>query len=336
MVRDFDARSGFFVLLLAVVTVLSLAIVLPFLTYVLLALLVAFLLSPLHRRLSSAVGDQVSAFVLVGGALALTGGTIAVLLISLPANVSNISGAITDVLQQSQIQQQVREAVGVRIPINTVLSDAPRRAADLLVGDISTIASMTIDTFLGLLLFVFLVYYLLKDGDRLVAWVSEIIPLRPSTAAELRQVTSSTTWAVLKGHVLVALVQGGIAGLGLLAVGLPNVVFWTVVMMFLGLIPVIGVAGVLGPAVIYLTLVGRLAAAGFLTVYGFTVVAAVDDYLRAYVVDRGSELHSAAILVGAFGGVYAFGTMGLFYGPIVVGLFQALVRLFDEHYVPSA
>jgi len=128
-------------------------------------------------------------------------------------------------------------------------------------------------------------------------------------------------------------IQGIVAGIGLLIVGISNVVFWTMVMVVLELFPVVGVAGVLAPAALYLALTDRLLAAGFIVVYGLTAVAVVDDYLRALVVDRESSLHSAAVIVGVFGGVYAFGVMGLFYGPVVLGLFQALIRLFSENYV---
>jgi len=252
--------------------------------------------------------------------------------LSLPANAAVLSREFERVLTQTQIERQVERVLGRDVPFSSVLADLPNRGVELVVGDLSTIVGAAIDAFLGIALLLFLLYYLLKDGDELVAWVTSMAPLRAETTEEIVREAHVSTWAVLKGHVFIAVAQGAIAGIGLLVVGIPNVVFWTVVMMFLELFPVVGVVGVLGPAVVYLAFADRLLAAAFLAVYGLTAVAVVDDYLRAYVVDRESSMHSAVVLVGVFGGVYAFGVMGLFYGPIVLGLAQTLVRLFDENY----
>lgn len=196
--------------------------------------------------------------------------------------------------------------------------------------------SVATHAFLGFILLLFLLYYLLKDGEQLIKWLMQMAPLRPEVQDELYTEVHGTTWAVLKGHVLVAIVQGFVAGIGLFLVGIPYVVFWTVIMMILELFPIVGVAAVLGPATLYLVLADRVLMAGFLLVYGLTAVTVVDDYFRALVVDRESSLHSAVILLGVFGGVYVFGVMGLFYGPIIVGIFKTLVRLFNENYVSKS
>lgn len=335
MALRLDVRTAFFGLLLAVATVLVFLVVVPFVTYLLAALLLAFLLYPLHRRLSSRVDDRLSALALVSGAVGALGAFVAVLVVTLPADASALSRGVRQGTDGT-LQRRLEESLGVDLPVEAALADAPGRVAELLVGDLSGIVSAAVDAFLGAILLVFLVYYLLVDGAELVAWVTDVMPLEEEMAADLRDEVHATTWAVLKGHVFIAVVQGIVAGFGLFVVGIPNVVFWTVVMAFLELFPVVGVAGVLGPAVLFLVLVDRLLAAGFLALYGLTAVAVVDDYLRAFVVDRESSLHSATILVGVFGGVYAFGVMGLFYGPIVLGVFQTLVRLFDENYAADA
>ncbi|SDR00265.1 AI-2E family transporter [Halopelagius longus] len=337
MIRsDIDARSVFFAILLAFFALLVAAIIKPFLSYLLGVILLAFVLYPLQRRLEPRLGDQLSAFALVAGALSATALSVAVMVMAVPTDPSRVTQTIENELARGQFQRQLESALGVELPLQSFLANAPRRVAQLLVGDISNIVSATTDVFIGLLLLVFSLYYLLKDGDRLVAWIKRMLPLEAEITEELTDEAYVTTWAVLKGHVLVAVVQGIVAGAGLFVVGISNVLFWTAVMMFLALLPIVGVAAVLGPAALYLFLDGRLLAAGFLVAYGLTAVALVDDYLRAYVVDRGSSLHSAVILVGVFGGVYAFGVMGLFYGPIVIGLFKRLVQLFNEHYVETA
>lgn len=337
MIRsDIDARSVFFTVLLAFFALLVAAIIRPFLSYLLAVILLAFVLFPLQKRLEPRLGAPISAFVLVAGSIGATALVVAAMVMAIPTDPSRITQTIENELARGEFQRQLESALGVELPLQSLLANAPRRVAELVVGDLSNLVAATTDVFIGVLLLVFSLYYLLKDGDRLVEWVKRMLPLKTQITEELTAEAHDTTWAVLKGHVFVAVVQGIVAGAGLFAVGISNVVFWTAVMMFLALLPIVGVAAVLGPAALYLFLDGRVFAAVFLIVYALTAVALVDDYLRAYVVDRGSSLHSAVILVGVFGGVYAFGVMGLFYGPIVIGLFKRLVRLFNENYVETS
>ena len=323
----------FFAVLLSIFAYLAVLVVRPFLTYLLAVVLLAFLFWPVQKRLAPQVGQRVSAFVLVAGAVAVMSIVVVLIVVLLPADAAELSRGLERLVTETQFDQRLEALLGMDIPFESILADVPQRGAEILIGDLSTILGAATDAFLGLILVLFLLYYLLKEGDRLVQWVTQMMPLPETATDELVNEVHESTWAVLKGHVFIAIVQAIVAGLGMAVVGLPNLVFWTVVMMVLGLFPIVGVAGVLGPAVLYLAFVDRLLAAGFLLVYGMTVVAVVDDYIRALVVDRESSLHSATILVGVFGGVYAFGVMGLFYGPIVLGLFKTLIRLFNENYV---
>jgi len=139
-------------------------------------------------------------------------------------------------------------------------------------------------------------------------------------------------WAVIAGHVFVAAIQGGVAGIGLFVTGIPNALFWTVVMMVLALLPVVGAPLVWGPAALYLLGQGDTAAAVGLAVYGTFVVGITDDYLRPVVVDRRANLNPAVILFGIVGGVYVMGAMGIFFGPVVLGALKATIDVFDERY----
>lgn len=333
MNEDRAIRVGFFAVLIAIFAYLSWLIVRPFLSFILAALLLAFALHPLQRRLAARIDARVAAAALVSGAAVLTIGLLALLVAAVPVDAAELSTAVENLPAAEELRAELEAILGVEIPLEDYLAQAPERFAELLLGDITGILGAAIEGTLGAFLGVLLLYYLLKNGAELAAWVRRVFPLTDSTTDELIDDAKRTTWAVLKSHVFIAVAQGVIAGLGLFVAGIPNVVFWTLVMIVLSLLPIIGVIVVLGPAVLYLVFVENFLAAGFLAVYSIAVVATIDDYLRAYIVDRGSALHTGVILVGVLGGVYAFGVMGLFYGPIVLGLFQAMVRLFNEEYV---
>lgn len=328
-----SARAAFSAGLVLALGALSLLVVLPFLSYLLAAVLLAFVLTPIHRRLVDRLGPRLSA----GG---LVGGTLLVVLLPVAAAV----GAALDDLRAlaegrtampalNAVERLLARRLGVDVSLQSRLQSAAADLPGQIASQVPSLLSGGVEFLLGVLLLLFVEYYLLKDGAALASWVLSSIPLPEAVARELFSAAEEMTWAVLKGHVLVAAVQGIVAGVGLFVAGIPNAALWTAVMAVLALVPVVGVAPVLGGAVLYLAVQGRVLAAALLVAYGATVVAITDDYLRALLVDRGSaSLHPAVILVGVLGATLAFGPMGLFFGPVLLGLLKVTIEVFEAHY----
>ncbi|WP_224448135.1 AI-2E family transporter [Haloprofundus salilacus] len=331
-VRGANVRVVFAGVLVTVLGVISGLMLLPFLTYLLAAALLAFVLYPLQERLSGRIGSQASAAVLVTLSVLGVVLPLGLLLYGLASGGRVVPRELEELPQLRTVDSLVEQYLGVEIAIRSQLNAALGQLSSMLAEQSSGIIGAGVHATLGVLLLVFVIYYLLKDGRQLVQWLKYVTPLPQTVQDELYERTTAMTWAVLKGHVLVAVVQGLVAGVGLFVAGIPNAGFWTLVMMILALVPILGVGIVVGPAVLYLAVVNRLLAAVLLAVYGLTIVALIDDYLRAYLIDRGSALNSAVILVGVFGGIYVLGPMGLFYGPILLGLFKATIEVFDDYY----
>ncbi|WP_115865295.1 AI-2E family transporter [Halorussus litoreus] len=324
------ARTGFAAILVGTLAVLSVLVVEPFLEYLLVAMLLAFVLRPAQRRLAPEIGERVSAVALVSLTVLLVVGPMGLFVEVALDRVSDFPTSVDELPAVGSVQQFVERTLGVQLG---------SRFEQLLEAGVSTVteqssafASASVHFSLGILLFLFLLYYLLKDADRLVAWARGVTPLPQAVQDELYAEAEEATWAVLKGHVFVASLQGLVSGLGLFALGVPNAGLWTVVMMFLAMIPIVGVAPVMGGATIYLVVEGRLVAAVLLVVYGMTAVAVTDDYLRALVIDKESSLHSGVVLLGVFGAIYFFGAIGIFVGPIILALFKATVEVFSAYY----
>lgn len=325
-----EARTGFAVVLVLVLAVLSALIVEPFLSYVLAAILLAFVLYPVQRRAAARVDERLAALLLVSLTVALVVGPVTVLFDVALSELDTAPETVTDIV--TQVEQLLERRFGVNLRIATPADRLAEQFASIVTERSSRLLELGLHAFLGVLLFLFLLYYLLKDGGRFVGWTKRVTPLPRTVQDELYAEAEEVTWAVLKGHVFVASLQGFVSGVGLFALGIPDAPFWTVVMMFLAMIPIVGVAPVMGGAAIYLAVNGRVVEAALLVVYGMTVVAITDDYLRALVVDRESSLHSGVILLGVFGAAYLFGAIGIFLGPIVLALFKATIEVFSEYY----
>lgn len=328
-----NPRKGFLLTLVAVLFALSGVLIQPFLQYVLGAVLLAYLLYPLQLRFEEHASSMVTAFSLV--VLAVVG-FVAPLVVVIGAVADSAERTLrkfeTNGIQLGEIESRVEELTGQEIDILGEFVGSGRELGTV-VFDMSIDAFETITFHLiGAALGLFLLYYLLKDGDDLLDWLTQMVPLPADIQRDLHSEINGVMWGGLFGHVFVALVQGVVAGIGFAAAGVPNAVFWTAVMIVLAMVPLVGTIPIWGGAVGYLYLTGKPAFAVGLFVYSVIIVGLTDDYLRPFAVNRYAKLNPAVILLGILGGGYAFGVMGLFFGPVVLGALKATLRVSSENW----
>lgn len=333
-----DVRTAFFALLLLILGAIATLMIAPLLQYVMAAALLAFVLYPAFERLEPRLGPRLSAILLTG--FAIVAAVVPLLVISVVI-LQTVVSFLND-FDEGHAMESVRELAADDLGLEAgqvdtletvVLAEVESSFPDvveLVLLELVGLLNASIEMGVGVVVFVFLLYYLLVDGPGFVAWLGSVAPLDPAVREELFEEVSVVTWAVIYSHVLVAVVEGLLGGIGFSLLGVPNVVFWTVVMIVVSFLPAIGVWLVWAPAVGYLAVTDGPVTAVLLLVYGLTVLAVVDNYLRAIFVDRGSGLHPAVVVVGVIGGIYLLGIMGLFLGPVVLAVFKAGLNVFDR------
>jgi predicted PurR-regulated permease PerM len=126
----------------------------------------------------------------------------------------------------------------------------------------------------------------------------------------------------------VALVQGGLGGLGFLMVGLPAPLFWGTVMTFLAFIPILGAFLVWVPAVVILFAQGAYLKAVILLVWGAIVVSLSDNFLRPILISGRTQVHTLLLFFGILGGLKVFGFLGFIAGPLVITICLAMVDIY--------
>jgi predicted PurR-regulated permease PerM len=129
-------------------------------------------------------------------------------------------------------------------------------------------------------------------------------------------------YGVALGVVLTAFVQAVLAGIGLAVVGVPFAVMLTAV-MFIAAVVQIGVVPVLLCAVGWLYWTGDTTWGTVLLVWTL-LVAPVDNILRPILIKKGADLPLLLIIVGVLGGMFAFGIIGLFVGPVILAVAYTL------------
>lgn len=328
--------KGFLIALAAVLFGLSATILRPFLQYVLGAVLIAYVLYPVQRRLETYTSPAVVAFGLVGLAVAGVIVPLAVVFVTIADRADTVIESLRgDPAPIAALESRLREFTGIEIDLSEQLVRTGREIGTILIERSTEVFGTITFHLLGIALALFLVYYFLKDGERLLAWLDYATPLPAEQRRELYEEIDGVMWGVIVGHVFVGVVQGVVAGIGFVIVGVPNPVFWTAIMVVLAMVPLVGTIPVWGGAVVYLYLTNQPGLAAVLFVYSVVVVGLTDDYLRPFAVDRYAKLNPAVILIGILGGAYAFGVMGLFFGPVVLGAFKAVLNVLAADRPPA-
>ena len=178
-----------------------------------------------------------------------------------------------------------------------------------------------------------LFYLLLRPGETWEA-VRPYIPFSAKNTEKLRQRFRDVTTSTIIGTGLTAAAQGAILGLAFWIVGLPNALFWGVVTMVFGILPIVGSGLVWVPAAIALLISNRPGPAALITLVGL-FVGNVDYILRPMVFRRWANIHPLITLVGALAGVPYFGILGLLIGPLALSYFFELVKMYREEYLST-
>lgn len=187
-----------------------------------------------------------------------------------------------------------------------------------------------LNALVALAIMLFLLFFFLRDGERMLAIAVRLIPMRPARRGELVDHVAAVTRAVVFGSLLTALVQGVLVGIGFALVGLPSPVVFGAIAAVASLIPFVGTSLVWVPAVGVLFLQGRWVAALGLAVWSVAVVSSADNVVRPLFISGRAQISTLPVFLGLLGGVTAFGPIGLVVGPVVVALTLTLLRFAEE------
>lgn len=172
------------------------------------------------------------------------------------------------------------------------------------------------------LVFVFFFY---RDGPRLAAFVLRLLERLIGERAEYYlDLVAGTVQRVVNGVIGTAAAQALLALIGFLITGVPGALVLGIMTFMFSLIPM-GPPLVWIPATAWLAWNGEYGMAIFLGIWGTFIISGVDNVLKPYLISRGGNLPLVIVLLGVFGGLLAFGFIGLFIGPTLLAVAYSLV-----------
>lgn len=211
------------------------------------------------------------------------------------------------------------------------VEEAMRSAGNLIAGSFRTlsgrllsIGSDALGIFLQISVMLYLVFFFLRDGDRLMAKIRRSIPLADEHQSQLATKFMAMARATIKGSFIVALVQGFLGGFIFWVLGIEGPVLWGVLMGVFSLIPAVGTGIIWVPVAIYLLATGDLTKGLILAGFGVAVISMVDNVLRPILVGKDTGLPDWLLLVTTLGGMTLFGFNGILIGPLIAAIFVAV------------
>lgn len=171
-------------------------------------------------------------------------------------------------------------------------------------------------------------FFFWAGGDSLTVYLSRIVHRIAGDKAErLITVTGRTVRGTVYGILGTALVQGLLTMFGLWVSGVPRPLLLGAVAALLAVMP-IGAPVVWIPAALWLLSIGHTGWGIFLGVYGLFCISGSDNVIRPYFISRGAQLPFLLTILGVLGGAIAFGLLGIFLGPVLLGVGFTLVAEF--------
>jgi predicted PurR-regulated permease PerM len=347
MPAKFTIESRHYLLILALLLALygSYLLVAPYLGAIVLAFVLSLLCYPVHHWISNKMPTKPNLAATLSCLLL-------VLVILVPASLVFAALVQQGLLVTKQIYLWLGQGGAEQLLLHPYLQQLQALAADKLPGDLLTprqiierlsefaagfskellnLSTKMLGDLTGLLfsfvLMLFVLYFLLRDHDKIVAAIQHYIPLSRSQKDALLSEAKLVARSAVLGSVLTAIAQGLAGGIAMAIVGFPGL-FWGTMMAFASFIPAVGTALIWLPASLYLFFTGDWGWGLFLAGWGVLVVGSIDNVLRPILMQGSSNMSTLLIFLALLGGIQLFGLIGVIYGPIIFALTLVLLRLY--------
>jgi len=326
-------------IILGVLIVLAFLLIKPMLLAIIFGFILAFIFLPLQRKLLRCTNSKtLSAFIVL---LLL----VAVVIIPL--------WFITPVLLKQSIQifiaSQEMDLVG---PIKEIfpslfsIETISNELTNVIYSSITKLTNSAMSTFsslilnfptiaLQLLVTLFVFFFTLRDGNKLVDYLQSILPFPKKIEKSLFKSTEDITFSVLYGQVIIGILQGLLVGIGFFIFGVNNALFLTLLAAIAGILPIIGTAIIWLPVAIFLLVKGNIGAFIGISVFGLLSSLSENTVKPAFVAKR-TNVNSAIILLGMIGGLIMFGIIGVILGPLVLSYLLIVLEVYRDKRIPGA
>ncbi len=312
----------------------------PFFGAVLWGIILAIVFGPLYRRLSRSMRQRRTLAALATVVIILVMVILPVALLAallLQEGVSTYERIQSGDLNVGRYFQQVFNALPAwvtdlldRVGLTSLgvvqerLSASLTKSVQFVAAQALNLGQNALSFIVSLFIMLYLLFFLLRDGDGLSRRLKGAVPLHPDQLRNLAGRFTTVIRATVKGSIVVAVVQGALGALILWLLGVNAPVLWGASMAVLSLLPAVGAAVVWLPVAIYFLVTGLMWKGLVLIAFGVLVIGLVDNILRPILVGKDTRMPDYVVLISTLGGIAIFGLNGFVIGPVIAAMFMAV------------
>jgi predicted PurR-regulated permease PerM len=215
----------------------------------------------------------------------------------------------------------------------SLLQEAARAAGRVGSFVVNRTAIGTLAALGNIFVIFFTLYYLFRDGDRILGRLRFLSPLRSEYEDMLLRRFLLISRASLKGTVLIGIIQGTLGAIIFLLVGIETWLVWGFVMVILAIIPFTGAWLIMVPAGIVQIVIGNIWQGVVILALAVGLVSTIDNVLRPRLVGGEARMHDLLIFFSTLGGISAFGVMGFIVGPVMAALFVSALDMYGLEFM---
>jgi predicted PurR-regulated permease PerM len=340
----------FFIAVLAI----AVLIVRPYISTLIVSALIVYILYPVYSFLCNITKmKRLSAVMIIAGLLTL-------LLISLSIAVVTITKESYDVyksaksvfLEESSFENLCVESDGfvcdIYFSVNNVSEKYDLDLGFHLARGFSSIATSFVNKssdfvlnipklLLHIFISLFAMYYMFIGGKSMLDSMENALPMSKAHSEKMIKQFNDIISATIYGAIVIAIIQGILAGIGYFIFGVSSPLVFGLLTLISAFIPFVGAALVWFPVSVSMFVSGFLVGdnavmmkAGGLFLFCALVVSTIDNFLRPKLVGEKAKVHPLVILLGVFGGLAFFGFVGIIIGPLILTLFMASLKIYQQ------
>ncbi len=328
----------FLLILLLGVLIITFFIFKPFIYVLILAIVFATVFGPVHKKILIMMRGRegLSAILATFSFLLVVIVPLIFLSVSIFQETTQLYSSIVDNRSAINISKEFNNTISnltkfspIPIEFSIDINQYLKQGLSWLLQNLGSLFANVTKAMVSIFIFLIALYYLFKDGNKLKTTIVSLSPLQDIHDEKIFDKLVLAITSVVRGSLLIAIIQGISTIIGFTIFGVPNATLWGILTVIAALVPSLGTSLVIFPAIIYLYFNGEIVSAIGLFVWGITAVGLIDNFLGPKLAGRRMLIHPFLILLSILGGISFFGPIGFLLGPLSLSMFFVLFEIYS-------
>lgn len=242
--------------------------------------------------------------------------------------------SLIDIVNHPYIQKTLKKIEDVlnveTVDLRVFFQSKLKEISAIIVTKAESILFEIPSKFFDLFIIFFTTFFMIKDGRAFGDLLRNLLPFSENEInyyfSNLKRVIIVTFLGVL----LTAFVQGFVAFISFYLIGIKSSLLLGLAVAISSLVPMVGSALVWVPLAIYLLTQGLILKGVLVIIVGVFFISLVDNFVRPIFLHQYLSLHLVLTFFSLFGGIKAFGLIGVFLGPIIISAFIGCCLFYQE------